>query len=75
MFIHDNTIEIAVDIALTTRDFCGDEAAAIRDFGRDNGIKNRDDLDRLVRIAIFRANNVWRKHQRAAGVPEKHIMG
>lgn len=74
MFIPENIIEAAVEIALNTRDLCGNERQALIEFAQEQGLEGQE-ISKLRRIATFRANNVWRKHQRAAGVPEKHILG
>jgi hypothetical protein len=70
-FVPDHIIEDAVDVVLTTRDFCGNETEAVRDFAIENGFKA--DWKRIASVANFRANARWRQFQKAAGVPEKHL--
>ena len=71
MFISNATIENAVDLIINTRDFCGDEKRAIKDFCYDEGIK---DWLKVYRIANFRANAKWNDYKRQAGVPEKYCF-
>lgn len=70
-FIPDHIIDAAVETIITTRDFCGNEREAVRDFAIDNGFKA--DWQKIHGIAAFRANARWNAFKRAAGVPEKHI--
>jgi hypothetical protein len=71
MYIAENSISHAVEIILNTRDFCGNEKEAIRDFCHDNGLK---DWLKVWKIANFRANKQWNDCKREAGVPEKYIF-
>jgi len=65
-FIPDHIVSAAAKTIITTRDFCGDEREAVRDFAIDNGFKA--DWQKLHKLATFRANNRWRNCQKAAGV-------
>ena len=49
-YIADAVISNAVDIIINTRDFCGDEKRAIKDFCSDEGIA---DWVKVYRIANF----------------------
>ena len=71
-FIPSNIIDQAVTIIITTRDFCGNEAEAVKDFACENGFKA--EWKKIHGIANFRANKRWNSFKRAAGVKEKHIF-
>jgi len=71
MYISENTINNAVDLIINTRDFCGDEKQAIKDFCHDEKIS---DWVKVWKIANFRANKLWNDYKRDAGVPEKYIF-
>lgn len=72
-FISEQLINDAVDAIITTRDFCGDERAAVRELAVEAGIRSAD-WQRFWRVANFRANARWNGYQRAAGVPEKYLF-
>jgi hypothetical protein len=72
MFIPTHIIDGAVETIITTRDFCGNEAEAVRDFAIENGFKA--DWKKIHSIANFRANSRWNAFKRAAGVAEKHLF-
>ncbi len=61
----------AAQVLLTTRDFCGDERAAFVDWCADNNIRPTSAAYSFV---CFEVNRQWRLNQRAANVPEKHII-
>ena len=70
-YIADSVINNAVDLIINTRDFCGDEKQAVRDFCADEGIK---DWLKVYRIANFRANAQWNQYKKDAGVNPKYIF-
>ena len=70
-FISDAVISNAVDLIINTRDFCGNEIEAIRDFCADEAIK---DWNRVWRLANFRANAQWNQYQKDAGVNPKYTF-
>jgi hypothetical protein len=70
-YIPNTTIDNAVDLIINTRDFCGDEKRAIKDFCSDEGIA---DWQKVWRIANFRANAQWNRHQKDAGVNPKYTF-
>ncbi len=72
MFIPTHIISAAVETIITTRDFCGNEREAVRDFAIENGF--RGEADKIWKIANFRANARWNAFKRAAGVAEKHLF-
>jgi hypothetical protein len=71
MFIPSDVIDLAVETIIITRDFCGDERRAVRDFAIENGFGSV--WERMFRIAHFRANAKWRTSQIKAGVNPRHI--
>jgi hypothetical protein len=72
MFIPKHIIAGAVQMILNTRDFCGDEVEAVREFAIENGF--RDDWRKIHGIANFRANSAWNAAKKAAGVNAKHCF-
>jgi hypothetical protein len=70
--IPETVIDLAVDAIITTRDFCGNEQAAAHDVARDHGITESHLLDKVFRIASFRANARWNGFKKQAGVNPKH---
>lgn len=58
----------AARIIINTRDFCGNEREAFRDYCADEGIPYSD---AGFKAAVFAANNEWRNGQKAAGVPAR----
>ena len=72
MFIPKHIIAGAVQTILNTRDFCGNEAEAVRDFAIENGFPR--DWRKIHGIANFRANSAWNAAKKAAGVNPKHIF-
>jgi len=69
--ITDTLIDEAASLIITTRDFCGNEAEAIREFAAENNVA---DWRKLFGIAKFRANAEWNGFKKAAGVNPKHIF-
>ena len=72
MFIPKHIIAGAVQVILNTRDFCGNERAAVREFAIENGF--RADADKIHGIANFRANGAWNAAKKAAGVNPRHCF-
>ena len=56
MFIPNAIIDNAVELIINTRDFCGNEKQAVKDFCADEGI---EDWRKVWGIANFRANARW----------------
>ena len=71
MFLPEQKIEDAIDVIINTRDFCGDEKQAVKDFCHDEKI---DDWMKVYKIANFRANARWNQYKRDASVNEKYIF-
>jgi hypothetical protein len=71
MFIPETTIQNAIDLIINTRDFCGDEKQAIRDYCHDLGIK---DWLKVWKIANFRANKQWNDYKKQAGVNPRYCF-
>jgi hypothetical protein len=71
MFIPENTIQNAIDLIINTRDFCGDEKQAIRDYCHDEGI---GDWLKVWKIANFRANKQWNDYKKLAGVNPRYTF-
>jgi hypothetical protein len=69
-YIPDTVIQQAADVIITTRDFCGDEREAVREWCAENGYKA--EWQKVHRIAKFRANAAWNEFQKAAGVNPRH---
>jgi len=69
--ITEQNILEATDLIINTRDFCGDEMAAICDYCADENIA---DWKALWRIANFRANAKWNSYKKAAGVNPKYCL-
>lgn len=67
----ENQLNAAVDLILNTRDFCGDEKQAIRDFCADEGL---NDWRQVWQKANFRANAEWNYFKKQAGVNPKYIF-
>jgi len=65
MYIPESTIQNAIDLIINTRDFCGDEKQAVRDYCADEGLK---DWMKVWKIANFRANKQWNDYKKLAGV-------
>jgi len=74
MFIPDNIIDEAVDAIINARDFCGSEREAVIDVLADHGIRDRDDRNKVWRVAKFRANAKWNGFKREAGVNEQNLF-
>lgn len=70
-FISENIISYAVDLIINTRDFCGNEKLAIKDFCKDENIA---DWQKVYRIANFRANHHWNECKKQAGVNPKYCF-
>lgn len=70
-YITENQINDAVELIINTRDFCGNEKLAIKDFCADEGIA---DWQKVWRIANFRANAQWNQFKKDAGVPAKYCF-
>ena len=69
--IPESVIDGAVDVIINTRDFCGDEREAVREYCADEGQAH---WQTVYRIANFRANARWNAFQKAAGVNPKHTF-
>lgn len=69
--IPETIIRGAVEVIITTRDFCGNEREAALDFAHDNGFTG-EAAAKIHRIANFRANAEWNAWKKAAGVNPKH---
>lgn len=69
--IPESVIEGAIDAIITTRDFCGDEREAVRDYCAD---LEQPHWQTVYRIANFRANARWNTFQKAAGVNPKYTL-
>lgn len=59
------TLEDLIETLLNTRDLCGNEAQAMRDWEADNDIKLQPAEQEIARSAVNSRWNYWRK---AAGV-------
>lgn len=70
-YISNAVIDNAVDLIINTRDFCGDEKHAVRDYCADEGI---GDWQKVWRIANFRANARWNGFKKQAGVNPKYTF-
>ena len=69
-FIPEAIISEAADLIVTTRDFCGNEREAVREFATEAGFAA--EWQKIHRIANFRANATWNASKKAAGVNPKH---
>jgi hypothetical protein len=67
----ENQLNDAVELIINTRDFCGNEMEAIKDYCADEGIR---DWNGLYQLANFRANSQWNSYRKAAGVSPKHCF-
>ena len=72
MFIPQAIIDGAVDAIIASRDFCGNEREAVREFAIENGFKA--DWQKIHQIANFRANARWNGFKKAAGVDHKYCF-
>jgi hypothetical protein len=70
-FISDAVISNAVDLIINTRDFCGNEKQAVKDFCAEEKIA---DWRKVYGIANFRANALWNQYQKDAGVNPKYTF-
>lgn len=70
-YIKTEIIEQAVDLIINTRDFCGDEKQAVKDYCADEKIS---DWKKVWSIANFRANAVWNQYKKDAGVNPKYCF-
>ena len=61
--------EAAAEAIVAARDFCGDELAAVRQYADDNGLKFPTTQIGAIQ---HRADQIWRKNQKAAGVKAKY---
>lgn len=57
-------LDDAVQTLIETRDMCGNEAEALRDWQADNGKLTTQEIMAVHRMTAI----VWEKHQRDAGV-------
>jgi len=62
---HSDLIDGAVDVIINTRDFCGNEKQAVRDYCFENKVS---DCKELYRMAMARANSKWNAYRQEAGV-------
>jgi hypothetical protein len=70
-YISDSVIENAIELIINTRDFCGNEKQAIKDYCADEKIS---DWKKVYRIANFRANARWNQYKIEAGVNPKYCF-
>ena len=70
-YISDSVIENAIELIINTRDFCGNEKQAIKDYCADEKIS---DWQKVYRIANFRANAQWNQYKIEAGVNPKYCF-
>jgi hypothetical protein len=70
-YISDAVISNAVDLIINTRDFCGDEKRAVKDFCFNEGVA---DWQKVWGIANFRANARWNGYKKQAGVHLKYRL-
>ena len=70
-YISENIIDSAVDVIINTRDFCGNERQAVRDYCADEKI---NDWQKVYKIANFRANARWNQYKIEAGVNPKYCF-
>ena len=70
-YISENIIDSAVDVIINTRDFCGNERQAVRDYCADEKI---NDWQKVYKIANFRANARWNQYKIEAGVNSKYCF-
>lgn len=70
-YIKNEIIEQAVDLIINTRDFCGDEKQAVKDYCADEKIS---DWKKVWSIANFRANAVWNQYKKDADVNPKYCF-
>lgn len=70
-YISENIIDSAVDLIINTRDFCGNERQAVRDYCADEKI---NDWQKVYKIANFRANARWNQYKIEAGVNPKYCF-
>jgi hypothetical protein len=70
-YISDAIISNAVDLIINTRDFCGNEKQAVKDFCAEEKIA---DWRKVYGIANFRANALWNQYQKDAGVNPKYTF-
>jgi hypothetical protein len=70
-YISESIIDNAVDLIINTRDFCGNERQAVRDYCADEKI---NDWQKVYKIANFRANARWNQYKIEAGVNPKYCF-
>lgn len=70
-YISESIIDSAVDVIINTRDFCGNEKQAVRDYCADEKI---NDWQKVYKIANFRANARWNQYKIDAGVNPKYCF-
>ena len=70
-YISENIIDSAVDVIINTRDFCGNERQAVRDYCADEKI---NDWQKVYKIANFKANARWNQYKIEAGVNPKYCF-
>jgi len=70
-YISDSIIDNAIELIINTRDFCGNEKQAIKDYCADENIS---DWQKIYRIANFRANARWNQYKIEAGVNPKYCF-
>ena len=70
-YISESIIDSAVDLIINTRDFCGNERQAVRDYCADEKI---NDWQKVYKIANFRANARWNQYKIEAGVNPKYCF-
>jgi hypothetical protein len=70
-YISNQIIQQAVDLIINTRDFCGDEKQAVKEFCIEENIS---DWKKVWGIANFRANAAWNQCKKDAGVNPKYCF-
>lgn len=70
-YISDSIITNAIELIINTRDFCGNEKQAIKDYCADENIS---DWQKVYKIANFRANARWNQYKIDAGVNPKYCF-
>ncbi len=70
-YISDSIIDNAIELIINTRDFCGNEKQAIKDYCVDENIS---DWQKVYHIANFKANAKWNQYKKDAGVNPKYCF-
>ena len=70
MNITETQLHDAAKAICNSRELCGNEREAFNQWAEDNNIAPTTEL---YKAANFRAGQIWRNYQVAAGVPKKYI--